>query len=523
MQRCSHLKIFLAVLLMLNALNLPVHGQDTQIQVRAAWLTTLNNIDWPSKPGLSEKELKQELNTILNFYYQTGINTIFFQVRPTAEVFYQSSLEPWNRAITGNKGQTPPGNFDPLLYLLKEGHKRGMEIHAWINPFRVLFNPTKQELKEFLSYQENSDWYVKYGNHLYLDPGVPEVRNYVLEVVKDLVNNYDVDGIHLDDYFYPYPKNNKPFDDAETFKKYGDRDDIGSWRRTNINDFVFRIHQYLNSDHPYIKFGISPFGVWENADAHPAGSDTQASITSYSTNYADVLYWMQEGWIDYLIPQLYWNIGFELADFAKLTEWWNQHSYGRHIYVGHANYKFDRKSPIPSWREPEEIVRQFKNIEQYQNLVGSAFFNTSTLMKNPVSSTDSLRAYLHRYPSKIPMMDYKSQVEPSPIQQLKCREQNNQVIVFWKLARQTNPNFTYTFYLSSEDSPEEKHLKLVIPGHISSATLPQEWFTEGQEYRVFIGATSKTHCEKLYEETVLVSFKKGKIQCKMDEIDLTIE
>ncbi len=500
--------------LILIGINGTAQNASTQIQVRAAWLTTLNNIDWPSKPGLNEQELKNELTTILNFYMRTGINTVFFQVRPTAEVFYQSSMEPWSRYITGTKGQTPPGNFDPLQYLLEEGHKRGMEIHAWINPFRTLFSPTKAELNEFLQYQEFPEWYIKYGNHLYVDPGNPAARNYVVDVVKDLVDNYDVDGIHFDDYFYPYPKNRKLFNDSRSFKLYADTLDLATWRRANIDDFILNIHQYLTSKHPYIKFGISPFGVWENASAHPDGSETQASITSYSTNYANVPYWMEQGWIDYLIPQLYWNIGFELADFATLTEWWNRHTYGRQLYVGHSNYKLDAKSTIPDWRNGGEIVRQFRNIEQYPNIMGSAFFNTSTLIKNPLHSTDSITQYFNAHPARIPQMAYKPQLEPSPLQQLKCREQNEHLVLYWKLNKNDDANFNYAIYVKSKDAMQ---LKMVIPGHLNAVKVPTEWFAEGKEYNIYVGALSRTHKENRFEKSIRVEWKRGKIQCKTEK------
>lgn len=485
---------------------------ETHIYVRGAWLTTLNNIDWPSKKGLNEEELTAELYELLDLYEKTGINSIFFQVRPEGDAFYRSSYEPWSEHITGSRGQVPPGNIDPLQLLIDEAHKRYMEVHAWINPFRALFSPTKEEVQDFLNHQENPDWYVKYGNHLYFDPGVPEVRQYTLEVIKDIVNNYDVDGVHFDDYFYPYPIANRIFNDQTTYYSLGNGLSLSQWRKANIDDLVFRVHQYLEENHPYIKFGISPFGVWENSSVHPLGSDTQAGITALSSNYADVMAWMKKGWVDYIVPQIYWNIGFKPANFEVLTKWWNQHSYGRHIYVGHSLYKFNQQSTILQWRNGQQILDQFAEIENNENITGSVFFNTTALRKNVVNSTDNIRKYFGKHPAKIAAMPYKKQVIPTPLQNIKCNKAKNGILISWNVKEEPNTNFGYGVYIA--ERKDEKHLLHVVGKLKNAILIPADEFDEDTKYEVYISAISRTHQETFYKSPLKVRKRKGKMLCR---------
>ncbi len=501
------------MVLMCMGLSLSMAAQNSaHISIRGAWLTTLNNIDWPSKKGLSEKELIDELTDLLDFYENTGINTLFFQVRPEGDAFYRSSYEPWSEHITGNKGEVPPGNIDPLQLLLDEAHKRYMEVHAWLNPFRALFSPTKAELNDYLYIQEHPEWFVKYGNHLYFDPGVPEVRQYTLELIKDIVNNYDVDGIHFDDYFYPYPIANQIFNDQTTYYSLGKGLSLSQWRKANIDDLVFRVHQYLEENHPYIKFGISPFGVWENGNVHPLGSNTKAGITALSSNYADVMAWMKKGWVDYLVPQIYWNIGFEAANFEVLTKWWNQHSYGRHIYVGHSLYKFSETSAIPQWRDGQQILDQFAEIEANQNLNGSVFFNTTALRKNAVHCADNIREYFRQHPTKIDEMPYKKQIVPTPVHSIRCNKTDGGIIISWRIKEEPNVNFGYGIYIAKRD--DQKQLLRVVGRDKGAILLPADVFDEEMRYEVYVSAISRTHKEVFYKSPLKVRKRKGQMLCR---------
>lgn len=509
--RKSHLITFLLAVFLCTVTS-KAQDSTAHISVRGAWLTTLNNIDWPSKSGLSETELKTELNEILDFYESVGINTIFFQVRPEGDAFYRSSFEPWSEHITGNKGEVPPGNIDPLQLLLDAAHARYMEVHAWINPFRALFSPSKSELNDFISHQANPEWFVKYGHHLYYDPGVPEVRNYTIEIIKDIASNYDVDGIHFDDYFYPYPIANKIFNDQPTFFALGKGRSLSQWRKSNIDDLVFKVHQYLEENHPYIKFGISPFGVWENGNVHPLGSDTKAGITALSSNYADIMAWMEKGWVDYIVPQIYWNIGFNAADFEVLTKWWNQHSYARHIYVGHSLYKFDEHSKIPQWRDGNEITRQFAEIEANEHLSGSVFFNTTSLRNNVVNSTDNIRKYFREHPTKIAVMPYKKQLEATPIHSAKCKKDEKGILMSWNVKELPNTNFGYGIYVAERN--KAKKLIRIVGRTKSAILLPSHLFTDDTKYEVSISSISRTHQEIFYKSTLKIRKRKGQMVCR---------
>lgn len=511
---CKRSFLIFTVFFIMGFHTLRCNAQETtaHISIRGAWLTTLNNIDWPSKSGLSEAEIKQELFETLDFYESIGINTIFFQVRPEGDAFYRSAYEPWSEHITGNKGEVPPGNIDPLQLLLDEAHERYMEVHAWINPFRALFSPSKAELDDFMSHQANPEWFVKYGHHLYYDPGVPEVRNYTLQIITDIVTGYDVDGIHFDDYFYPYPIANKIFNDQSTFYTLGNGLSLSQWRKANIDDLVFKVHQYLSENHPYVKFGISPFGVWENGNVHPLGSDTKAGITALSSNYADIMAWMQKGWVDYIVPQIYWNIGFNAANFEVLTKWWNKYSYGRHIYVGHSLYKFDENSKIPQWRNGNEISKQFAEIETNENLLGSVFFNTTSLKKNVVHSTDNIQKYFRENPTKVAIMPYKKQLAATPIHSAKCKKSKEGILVLWDVKTMDHSNFGYGIYIGERG--QDKKLIRVVGKSKNAIVLPSQLFKDDTKYEVHISSISKTHQEIFYKSTLKMRKRKGHMVCR---------
>lgn len=286
-------------------------------EFRAAWIQAVNG----QFRGMSAQKMQQVLISQLNSLQGAGINAIIFQVRPEADALYQSAIEPWSRFLTGEQGKAPDVWWDPMQFMIDECHKRCMEFHAWINPYRV-----KTTLKSRLApnhiYYRHPEWFVTYGDQLYFDPALPENRRHILNVVKDIVQRYDIDAIHMDDYFYPYPVKGLPFPDDASFARYGggfdNRDD---WRRSNVNVLIRELHQQIRSVKPWVKFGISPFGIYRNQSSDPLGSRTRG-LQNYDDLYADVLLWAREGWIDYNIPQVYWHIGHPAADYATLVEWW---------------------------------------------------------------------------------------------------------------------------------------------------------------------------------------------------------
>jgi uncharacterized lipoprotein YddW (UPF0748 family) len=319
-------------------------------EFRAAWVATVYNIDWPSKPGLPAAEQQRELRALFDQASRTGLNAILLQVRPESDALYASRYEPWSAWLSGTQGKSP--GYDPLEFAIREAHKRGLELHAWFNPFRAQSN-RKRPVASTHAASRHREWTRPYGTSLWLDPGQPEVRNYVLDVIMDVVRRYDIDGVHLDDYFYPYPSGKADFPDASTFKRYGSGNK-GDWRRTNINKFVSELYRRVKAEKPSVKVGISPFGIWR--PGVPAG--TTAGLDSYAQLYGDSRKWLAEGWLDYLSPQLYWTIDSEGQSFRKLMTWWeSQNTAGRHVWPGIATERVGKDRKAVEMQRQIELIR----------------------------------------------------------------------------------------------------------------------------------------------------------------------
>lgn len=385
-------------------------------EFRAVWIATVNNIDWPSKPGLSTDQQKKEATDILNLQEKNHMNAIIMQVRPTSDAFYKSELEPWSRYLSGTPGKAPSLFYDPMQFWIQECHKRNMEFHAWLNPFRVAQHTEEPLAANHIAFK-HPNWIVNYGGKLYFDPGIPEARDFVVKVVDDIVSRYDVDAIHFDDYFYPYPLK-EDFPDENSFAAYNrgySPDQKAAWRRENVDLLISQLSESIKKIKPWVKFGISPFGVWRNKAQDPEGSETTAGTTNYDQLNADILKWLKNGWIDYCLPQLYWQIGHPSVDFVTLAKWWAAHSYNRAIYIGHAVYKLDDKSTVPEWRDPNELVRQIEITRQIPRIEGSAFYSSIHFRRNLYGFEESLQKNLYKYPAIVPVMpwiDNKPPTEP---------------------------------------------------------------------------------------------------------------
>ncbi|PSR13896.1 MAG: hypothetical protein DA408_14990 [Bacteroidetes bacterium] len=368
--------------------------QAPKRELRAAWVATVLNIDYPQKPSANPIALKEQYRNLLDQLEAMGLNAVIVQVRPAADAFYPSAYAPWSTYLTGRQGAAPQDDFDPLAFMIEETHRRSMEFHAWINPYRASMNMDTASL--FLTHPvfQHPDWLVAYGGKMYFNPGIPAVRQHLVDVVGELVDNYPIDGIHIDDYFYPYPIKDIPFPDEGTFKFYGQPfKDINAWRRNNTDQLVGDLHERIKTTNPAIQFGVSPFGVWRNKSLDPVrGSDTQAGATSYDDLHADVLNWIAKGWIDYVMPQLYWNIGFAPADYQTLVQWWSQNARSIPVYTGHAAYKVGNNKEL-AWNDPGEIPRQIQLNRRNFQTQGSAYFSAKSLQSNPLRLRDSLQAY----------------------------------------------------------------------------------------------------------------------------------
>jgi uncharacterized lipoprotein YddW (UPF0748 family) len=347
-------------------------------EFRGVWVATVYNIDWPSKPGLATSEQKEQLRALLDRAAELKLNAILLQVRPACDALYASKLEPWSRFLTGQQGVSP--GYDPLEYAITEAHKRGLELHAWVNPFRASANANDPLVDSHVA-KEHPEWVRRYGGQLWLDPGEPAAREYVLRVFADIVSRYDVDGLHIDDYFYPYPKGKEAFPDQKTFAKYGGGKDLGDWRRDNINRFVETMYRSLKIVKPNAKIGISPFGIWRPG----VPSTIKAGIDSYAQLFADSRRWLAEGWCDYLAPQLYWSIDPPDQSFPVLLNWWREQSHGKPIWPGIASTRIGARRPA------QEIINQIALTRKGGGVPGHIHWSMKSLMKNQGGIADLLK------------------------------------------------------------------------------------------------------------------------------------
>lgn len=400
-----------------------------QFEFRAVWVATVENIDWPSKKGLPVDEQKAEYIRLLDMHRRNGMNAVVMQIRPVSDAFYPSQYEPWSEYLNGKQGLPPTPYYDPLEFMIAETHKRGMEFHAWINPYRAVFNVARSSVAPSHVTRLFPQWFVTYGSTKYYDPGIPQVREHVTRVIRDIVTRYDLDAIHFDDYFYPYKIPGKEFPDGASYAKYGNGMNKDDWRRSNVDTIIKMLSQTIKSVNPRVKFGISPFGVWRNNDKDPRGSATKAGVTNYDELYADILLWLEKGWIDYVAPQLYWEMGRKIVDYNILVNWWSSNSFGKQVFIGHGIYRaYEDKSP--AWKNKNEIPNQIKVLRQNPNVQGSVYFSSKTFANNPNGWNDSLRNNYYKYPALPPPMKWIDSIPP--IKPLIERVNTRQVRLFYR-------------------------------------------------------------------------------------------
>jgi uncharacterized lipoprotein YddW (UPF0748 family) len=355
------------------------------VPFRAVWITTVKNTDFPSKPGLSMQAQKKEIDAIIDKSKSVGLTTVILQVRPHADALYKSQYFPWSAVLTGTQGVDP--GYDPLKYFIDSAHSRGLKFEAWINPYRVHLASDTSSLAAFNPAAQHPDWTLKGDDGgLYFNPGLPQTKQLIEDGVMEIVNNYDVDGIVFDDYFYPDTK----VDDAAAYKQYGGGLPIGDWRRNNVTAVISDIHSRIGNAKKNVVFGVSSFGVWANKSSNPAGSDTQAHVQSYYDQYADTRLWVHKGYVDYICPQIYWKIGYDLADYSKVLQWWVNTCKGTNVslYIGFAVYKVKDES----W-PAQEIINQLRAAVKYPEYKGDAFYGYSDICANTNGISDALTNY----------------------------------------------------------------------------------------------------------------------------------
>lgn len=356
-------------------------------EFRGMWTATVANIDWPSRPGLGPELQRAELLALFDTAVARRLNAVILQVRPTADAFWPSRYEPWSEYLTGHQGCSP--GWDPLAFAVREAHKRRLELHGWFNPYRVANHTDPGRLVPGHPARVHPDWVLPYGGKLYYNPGLPEVRRFVQDAMLDAVWRYDLDGMHFDDYFYPYPVSGQAFDDTAAYERYGAGfPDRAAWRRDNIDRLVRETGERIKRRKRHVQFGISPFAVWRNRTTDPRGSDTRAGVQTYDDLHADTRSWVRKGWIDYIVPQVYWEIGNRAADYATLVPWWAEtvRGTGVHLYVGEALYRAgDPAQPAP-WQDPAELSRHLTLDAARPEVWGNVYFSAKQVVSDPIGA-----------------------------------------------------------------------------------------------------------------------------------------
>jgi len=379
-------------------------SRPVDYEFRGVWIATVDNIDWPAKGMVNVEDQKAEFIRQLEMHKANGMNAMIVQVRPSADAFYPSKYEPWSQWLTGVQGKAPSPYYDPLKFMIEETHRRGMEFHAWCNPYRADFQIGKSSIAPNHITKTHPEWFLTYGDKKYFDPSNTDAQQFVVDVITDIVKRYDVDAIHMDDYFYPYRIAGKEFPDQAAYESSGTSLSKDDWRRSNVDSIISMLSSAIKKEKPWVKFGISPFSVWRNKDQDPDGSDSKASQTNYDDLYADVLLWLKNGWIDYVAPQLYLEIGNSKIAYEKLLDWWSKHAFGRHLYIGQGIYRAGENNA--AWKNPNELPEQIQLLRQYPNVQGSIYFSSTTFDRNPNGWNDSLRNNYYREPAQIPPMDW---------------------------------------------------------------------------------------------------------------------
>ena len=380
-----------------------VSGQ-VKPEFRGVWVATVDNIDWPNRGDYNSNSQKASFIQLLDMHQKNGLNAVIVQVRPCTDAFYPSPYEPWSQWLTGVQGKPPVPYYDPLEFMITETHKRGMVFHAWMNPYRAVFNIRTSSISPTHITRLHPEWFLTYGETRYFDPGNKAAQEYVTQVVTDVVSRYAVDAIHFDDYFYPYKIAGKEFPDNSSYRLYGQGMKKDDWRRSNTDSIIAMLSRAIKKENPQCQFGISPFGVWRNQDKDPVnGSNTIGALSNYDDLYADILLWLKNDWIDYVAPQLYWEIEHRTAPFELLLDWWSNNTYGKHCYIGIGIYRANSNA---SWRRKTQLPYQIDAIRNTPNINGMVFFSSKTFERNPNGWNDTLRLNYFKQPALVPEMEW---------------------------------------------------------------------------------------------------------------------
>jgi uncharacterized lipoprotein YddW (UPF0748 family) len=493
------------LLLIISILSFPSFSQTApKREFRGAWIHVIGQGQYKN---MNPNEMKQYFIDMLDRLQSYHINAIVFQVRPAADAFYYSEIEPWSRYLTGIQGVAPIDNFDPMAFLIEETHKRNMEFHAWLNPYRVTASENDVLSNNHL-YNQHPERFIKYGKQIFFDPGLPENRNFICKVVKDIVRRYDVDAIHMDDYFYPYPIAGEPFHDEDSFNKYAPAqgfrsNQVGDWRRNNVNLLIEQIKESILVTKPWVRFGVSPFGIYRNKKNTPDGSGSNTNgLQNYDDLYADILLWAQKGWIDYCVPQLYWEIGHKSADYETLIHWWSEHKFNRPLYIGQ---DVSRTVKTPDLEHPEknQLPRKMQLVRMLPEVDGNCWWPAYELIRNNAGVADSLRNHYQAYPALIPAYTHLHKKAPKDVKSLKAEWTPSGYLLHWQRNGDIQNPETAQYYVIYRFKDKEKTnlndpSKIILITKKTAYLLPYNKGTDKYKYVV-------TSVDRFHNET-----KKGK-------------
>lgn len=394
-------------------------------EFRGAWIQCVNE----QFVGMSTQTMQATLTHQLNELQKDGVNAIIFQVRPECDALYQSDMEPWSRYLTGQQGKAPSPYWDPLQWMIEQCHKRGMELHAWINPYRAKTKATTAISKRHIAATHPERMFTYDGLYI-LNPALDVNREYICSVVADIMRRYDVDGIHIDDYFYPYPVAGQTIPDASQFRTMSNGiSNIGDWRRYNVNLFVSQLHDTIASIKPWVKFGVSPFGIYRNKKSDPNGSAT-SGLQNYDDLYADVLLWVNNGWVDYIAPQLYWQIGNTSADYETLIKWWDRNASSRPIFIGE-DVERTAKYADPDNDASNQLPPKMRLHNSCNNVEGTVLWYAKAVVDNVGNIGGMLRNVYWKYPALQPLMPFIDDKAPKAPKKLKDTWTSDGYMLFW--------------------------------------------------------------------------------------------
>lgn len=419
---------FVVLLLTLFFFN-SLRAENPKREFRGAWLHVIGQSQWAKKSPQQQREyIIDQFDKLVD----AGCNAVIFQVRPTADALYISEYEPWSRYLTGKRGKAPSPLWDPMEFAIEEAHKRGMEFHAWLNPYRVTAGADDVTTAD-MDYAQNPSRYFKYDGKIFFDPAYQENRDFICTVIGDIVDRYDVDAIHIDDYFYPYPGKTTFNSDADSYAKFGNGMNRGDWRRQNVDLLIQQINKTIKDRKSWVRFGVSPFGIWRNKKSDPRGSDSNG-LQNYDSLYADVLLWAENGWIDYLAPQLYWQLDLKVAPSRHLAKWWNDNCFGVDVYIGQ-DTKRTMDTPEPGVSQPDELDTKIKLSRNLPNIKGNVWWHGYWVTENYKGVRDRLASDYQRTIALPPAYGDKNK-RPEAVKSLKTSKTTDGIFLSWNAPKQ---------------------------------------------------------------------------------------